>query len=88
MKYSVSALEVRGNKANVWKTVSACQIGTVDISEEVLEEDSRIFAVLTQAGYLEGYSEADFYIEGDVCTLLVREIDNDKPFIQLDAYAS
>ena len=83
--YAVCWLRTIGNESDGWEVNDLTYRGSIDISEEALDDDDRIFEALAQAGYFEDYCPADYYIEGDAFSLTIHLVENDKPLMQLNA---
>lgn len=83
MRYVVASVDVLGNEEIGWDVNDTHQIGTIDISDEVINDDQLILDVLNEAQYTDNVTVEDYFIEGDDSYMTVRSEEDGRPMLAL-----
>lgn len=84
MRFTVASLDVLGSEVNGWKVNNQNQVGTVDISQEVFENDQLVLNVLNISGYLENATIDDVYFMcDDNAYLQIHDEETERPILAL-----
>jgi hypothetical protein len=65
MRYIVASLDVIGDPETGWEVNDLHQIGTIDVTEDVLNDDSALLNVLAENGYTEDTSDELEFVGDD-----------------------
>lgn len=84
MRYIVASCDVVGNQHDGWEVNDQHQVGTIDISLEVAEDDQLVLDVLNANGFLENATIDDVYFMADGCDYMtIFNDETDRPVLAL-----
>lgn len=84
MRFIVASLDVLGNISEGWEVNDQHQVGTIDISQEVAEDDQLTLNVLNANGFLENATIDDVYFMADgLDEIVIYDDETDRPVLTL-----
>lgn len=84
MRFVVASLDVVGNQLDGFEINDQHQVGSIDVSLEVAEDDQLLLDVLNANGFLEGLTIDDVYFMGEsVDYLVIHDEETDRPVLAL-----
>lgn len=84
MRYVVASLDVLGTRDFGYEVNDEHQIGTIDVSQEVADDDKLLLGVLNTNGFLDNATIDDVYFMGESCDYLqVFSEETDRPLLSL-----
>jgi hypothetical protein len=85
MRYTVASLDVIGNQNDGWEVNDQRQVGTLDITPEVFEEDQVLLDMLIAAEYIDASTTIEnvYFMGHDFAYLALHDDDTDRPLLAL-----
>lgn len=83
MQFVVASPDVLGNKAQGWEINDSRQIGSVDLSVAATEDDDLMLSILSECGYLDDATSADYDVDEDGNDFLITLFETGRPVLQL-----
>lgn len=83
MRYVVASNDCVGNSEKGWDINDQHQIGTIDVEQDVIEDDQLILDVLSAADYLDSATVDDYIVVGDETCFDIIECGSDRPVLSL-----
>lgn len=84
MRFIVASCDVVGNQETGWEVNDQHQVGTIDISQDVAEDDQLTLDVLNVNGFLENATIDDVYFMADgLDYITIFNDETDRPVLAL-----
>ena len=84
MRFIVASLDVLRTSLNDWEVNDQHQVGTIDISRDVAEDDQLTLDVLNAGGFLENTTIEDVYFMGEsIDYIQIHDEETDRPILAL-----
>jgi len=83
MRYIVATLDVVGQPEEGWEINDQHQIGVIDVTEDVLEDDESLLAVLNENGFTNDLTTEELEFVGDDTELTLHYWTTGFPILSL-----